>query len=127
MFEKASRFKLRFKVGAGNVSTEDLWVLSLEDLDKLAISLNKEIKESTEESFIKAKTSASQTLTLKFEIVKHIIDVKLTEAAAREKAKEIKQKREQLLDLIDQKERSEQQNKSVDQLKLELAELEKAQ
>ena len=127
MFEKASRLKLTYKVGNGVIKTEDLWDLSLQDLDRVAISLNKEIKESTEESFIKPKTSASVTLTLKFDIVKHIIDVKQTEAAAKEKAKEIKQKKDQLLELIDQKERSEQQNKSVEQLKLELAELEKGQ
>src|SRR6478735_11977577 len=86
MFERATREKFRFKLSNGIVSVEDLWDLKLDDprLDQLAISLNKEIKVLTEESFIKTKTKKDETLNLKFELVKYIINTKLKEKEERE-------------------------------------------
>ena len=76
MFEKASRMKLRYQTNRGVISVEDLWDLSLESLDAIAISLNKKLKESQTESFIKTKTKDTTELELKFNIVKHNIDIK---------------------------------------------------
>lgn len=123
MFEKGIRQKLRFKLANGIISIEDLYDLKLEDLDRLAISLNKEIKESSGESFIKAKTSTNETLELKFEIVKHVIDVKLLEKENKAKALEKQQKREQIEELIGRKELSALESKSLEELRKELAEL----
>lgn len=44
MFEKASRIKLRYSTNRGVLSVEDLWDLSLEQLDPIAINLNKSLK-----------------------------------------------------------------------------------
>ena len=88
MFEKASKQKLRYKVTSGTISTEDLWDLDLDSLDLLAKTLNKAIKDSEEESFIKSKSTANTTLELKFEIVKHVIEVKLQLEDERKSAKE---------------------------------------
>lgn len=77
IFEKASRIKLVIKASNGVLKVEDLWDLSLEALDAIAKSLNKQIKDGTEESYIKAKTETNTLLQLRFDIVKHIIDVKL--------------------------------------------------
>lgn len=122
-FEKASRLQLRYSVGKGQSNTEDLWTLSLEDLNTLAKSLNKEIKEATEESFIKTKTKASTTLELKFEIVKHVIEVKLAERQKRLLAAEKAQKRAQLEELISRRELTELESKSVEELRAELVSL----
>ena len=124
MFEKASRLKLRFRMRNGMISVEDLWDLKLEDLDKLAIGLNKELKESAEESFISKKKTGSTVTELKFEIVKHVIDTKLAEDEKRTRRAEIKAKRDQLMSLIQQKELSELESKSVEDLKKELEALE---
>lgn len=83
MFEKASRIKLRYSTNRGVLSVEDLWDLSLEQLDPIAINLNKRLKESQTESFIKTRTKDTTELELKFNIVKHIIDVKLQEQEER--------------------------------------------
>lgn len=83
MFEKASRVKLRYSTNRGVLSVEDLWDLSLEQLDPIAINLNKRLKESQTESFIKTRTKDATELELKFNIVKHIIDVKLQEQEER--------------------------------------------
>ena len=126
IFEKASRAKLRFAVFQGIMNTEDLWGLKLEDLDKIAVALRKQVKESEEESFIKTTNSKSLVVVeteLKFEIVKHIIGVKLEEKEARALAAEKKAKRAQLIELIGKKELTKLESKSIEDLKKELAEL----
>lgn len=80
MFEKASRMKLRFNTQRGVLSVEDLWDLPLIQLDNIAIALNKKLQESKTESFIKTRTKDTTELELKFNIAKHIIDVKLQDA-----------------------------------------------
>jgi len=120
IFELASRKQFRYSLNKGTINTEDLWELSLETLDKLAKSLNKELKESEEESFIKTRTVANKTLEAKFEVVKHVINVKLAEAEEKaEKAKK-QAKKEQLLELINRKELQSLENKSIEELTAEL-------
>jgi hypothetical protein len=119
MFEQASRLKLRFKVTNGVLATEDLWDLSLDSLDLLAKSLNKQVKDASEESFIKTKTKASKELELKFEIVKYIINVKLAEKEAKAIAIEKAQKKEQIRELIAKKELSSMESKSLEELQKE--------
>lgn len=123
MFEQASRVKLRFKLSNGVVSTEDLWDLSLESLDSLARQLNKTIKDEEEISFIKEKSSANKLTELRFEIVKHIIAVKLAE---REKAQDaaIKSERKQaILNILANKEDEYLQSMSKEDLLKELESL----
>lgn len=124
MFEKASILRLRYKVNNGTVSTEDLWDLSLENLNTLAKSLNKQIKDAGEENFIEVKSKANTALDLSFEIVKHIISVKLAEQEKKKAAAEKRQKRAQLLELISQKENEALSSKSLDELRKEFAAME---
>lgn len=94
IFEQASRERLRFNVGSRrNLATEDLWSLPLtgnngENLDQLAITLNAAKEESTPKSFVGEveNTQANKLASLKFDIVKHIIDVKLEELDATKNA-----------------------------------------
>jgi len=126
IFEKASKAKLRFAVTQGVLNTEDLWGLKLEDLDKMAVALRKQVKESEEESFIKTTSSKSvivEETELKFEIVKHIIGVKLAEKDARALAAEKRAKRAQLIELIGKKELTKLESRSIEDLKKELSEL----
>lgn len=120
MFVKASRLKLRFSTSKGLISVEDLWDLPLTALDTIAKNLNKEVKESAEESFIKMKTSASTLATLRFEIVKYIIEVKLNEAEAAQKRAENKERKAQILALIAEKQNKELSEKSIADLMKEL-------
>jgi hypothetical protein len=69
LFEKASKMKLRFSTTKGVLSTEDLWDLSLESLDRIAKNLYKQIKESEEISFISEKSSEDTLASIKLEIV----------------------------------------------------------
>lgn len=120
MFEKASRLKLRFKSQTGLITTEDLWNVSLEHLNTIAKGLNKEIKDSAEEDFIKVKSNADDILELKFEIVKHIIKVKMEEDEAKKTLKEKAEKRKKILALIEEKQSEQLSAKSIEELRKEL-------
>ena len=100
MFEQATRLKLRFAVGTRvNLTVENLWDLPLtnvkgEDLDHIAIELQEKLS-TNEKSFViqQSKTKETQVNQLKFDIVKHIIDVRLEEQKVanleRQRAQEI--------------------------------------
>lgn len=100
MFEQATRLKLRFAVGTRvNLTVENLWDLPLtnvkgEDLDHIAIELQEKLS-TNEKSFVvqQSKTKEAQLNQLKFDIVKHIIDVRLEEQKVanleRQRAQEI--------------------------------------
>ena len=123
-FEKATRLRLRFETSRGNLNVEDLWRLPLAELDKLAIALNKQLKESSDESFIKAKSKDNKLLELRFDIVKHIIETLLSEDEEKKKAADKRAKREQLLELIAKKKNQELEGKSLEELEAELTKLE---
>jgi N-acetylmuramic acid 6-phosphate (MurNAc-6-P) etherase len=89
-------------------------------LDLLAKSLNKELKESSEESYIKAKTTANKLVELKFEIVKHIIVVKLEEAEAKKTAADKRAQKQKIMQLIDEKKDAALSAKSLEELQAEL-------
>jgi hypothetical protein len=122
MFEKALKRHLKFSTDKGILTTEDLMDLPVESLDKIAIALNKEIKEGTNESFLKP-TRVSPDLSLKFEVVKYILEDKVKEAEI--KAKKAIRKAEilKIQALINQKKDEEFAQASIADLQGRLNEL----
>ena len=109
IFEQATRRAIRFESAKGDLSVEQLWDLPLQsrnqfDLDTVAKTVNRQLNAITEESFVSVRENpAKETLSLKLEIVKHIISVKLQEAEeARNRANKASEK-EKLLRLLDEK------------------------
>ena len=96
MFEVATRTKMRFQF-KGSLSVEDLWDLSVQDLDSVFKMLNSQLKQVKEESLLNAKTKEDEVLDTKIEIVKYIVAVKLEEDALRLQAKEKRMKKQKLL------------------------------
>ena len=132
-FEIATRKKFRFDTYKGQVTVEDLWDLPLTatngrpNLDDIAKELYKKMKDESEMSFVKPTSQVSKEFNIikaKFDIVKHIIDVKLAEAEAAKKAKEIKARNQRILGLIAQKEDEALASKSKEELLAMLAESE---
>lgn len=97
-----------------------MWDLPLIQLDNIAIALNKKLQESKTESFIKTRTKDTTELELKFNIAKHIIDVKLQEQEDRLLESEKKAKRQKILDLMAKKQDAELEGKSLEELAKEL-------
>ena len=127
MFEKAARLKLRFDSPKGQLTVEDLWDLPLTvgqlggaSLDNIAKALNRKIKETAEESFVikdaKSVNFLNTYTQLRFDIVKHIIDVRLAEndVAAAAHAKKIQ--KQKILGILAQKKDEQLQGASVEDL-----------
>lgn len=115
IFEVATRSKFRFSF-RGMISVEDLWDLSLENLDAIFKSLNSQVKESKEDSLLKVKSEANETLDTMIEIVKHIVSVKLAENEARAKIREKREQKQKILSILSEKQDEELHNKSVEEL-----------
>lgn len=109
MFEKAARLKLRFETSKGLVTVEDLWDLPLSsatgkaNLDDVARSLHNQLKNEEDISFVNPETKENMPMKLGFEIVKHIISVKLAEKVAREQAEANREKKQKIMAIIEQK------------------------
>ena len=103
IFEKATRAKLRFRTEKGNLSVEDMWDLNLQQLNRIAKRLNKEIKESSEEDFLEEKSAVDVEAKLQFDIVLYILETKKAETKARKEASTKKAEKEKLLSLLAEK------------------------
>lgn len=122
MFEYATRNKVRFPF-KGLISVEDLWDLSLTNLDSIYKTLNKQVKQSEEESLLNTKTTVDKELDVQIAIVKHIVAVKLAEQEAREKASAKKAQKQKIMAIIASKQDEALRNSSVEDLQKMLDEL----
>ncbi len=120
MFEKASRLKIRFETTRGALTVEDLWDLPLTNgglnLDRIAVALSREIKSQDTESFVVQETRKNEVLQLKFDIVKHVIDVKLAERAADKATADVKAKKDRILEIIAHKQDEALAGSSLEEL-----------
>ena len=125
IFENATRQALRFNSPVGALSTEDLWTLPLTasaarpNLDDIARELNRRLKETEDESFV-STTRKDSKLQLRFDVVKHIIDVKLAEQDAAKTLAANATRKQQLLELIEKKQLGELENKSIEDLRKQI-------
>lgn len=123
MFLKASRERLRFTTDKGLLSVEDLWALSLQQLNKIAKALNKELKVSAEEDFL-GDTSVEDTITkLRFDIVLKIIEIKKEEAKVKREASSRKERKQKLLGILAEKEDDVLKGMTPEEIRKELADL----
>lgn len=122
IFEQAARLKLRFPF-RGSTSTEDLWDLSLRDLDSIYQMLKRQEKDRVGESLLVEQTAGDTTLALQIAIVTRIVEVKLAEHEASKNAAANKARKQQLLGIIQSKRDAELHDLPVDKLQELVAEL----
>jgi len=127
LFEKASKAKLRFNTTKGNLSTEDLWDLSLESLDALAISVDKQLETAGTKSFIGKRNTVNAVLELQLEILKHIIEVKLAEKEAKAVRADRNAKLAQLKELAASKSTEALKGLSLEEVNKMILELQEAE
>lgn len=122
MFEKASRLKLRFKSEKGELTVEDLWELPLTgtngrvNLDDIARGLHRQLKNDEDVSFVIKDKKSDAVIQLKFDVVKHIIEVRLAEDNARMIAQDNAAKKQQVLKIIAEREDEELKGMSKEEL-----------
>lgn len=122
IFETATKEKLRFPY-KGMISVEDLWDLSPSQLDAIYKALNAEKKTTEEDSLLGQRSKEEQTLLTKIEIVKYIFAAKQADAEARKQKAVNDEKKRRIMELIASKEDAALGEKSVDELKKMLSEL----
>lgn len=128
MFKQASKMKLKFESNRGLLSVEDLWEMPLTskdnfDLDTVAKNVNRQIKESEEESFVSVKSNASTVQALRLDIVKAVIQDKLTAMEEGTLRVEKADKRKKILAAIADKQDASITDKSLEELQADLKEL----
>lgn len=129
IFEYASRNKLRFSSIRGELTLEHLWDAPLRsndgfNLDQIARTANKALKDATEESFVTTtRSSAQNRLEVMLEIVKHVISVKLSEEEASKRRKENKLEKEKLLAILEEKQTGKLSNLSEKEIQKRIAAL----
>lgn len=122
LFEIATRRKYRFATNKGSLSVEDLWDLSSTQLDATYRAMTKELREQGGESLMQ-KDNDNTVLADKIEIIKHIFLVKQEEIAARRAAEENRNKRQRIMEILEQKRDASLQNMSEEDLQKMLNDL----
>jgi hypothetical protein len=115
MFEKAVQLKLRFN-HKGLCTVEDLWDIPLESLDRIFKELNTKLKTQKEESLLETRSKEDEILDLKISIVKHIVEVRLSEQKAHKDLAAKLAKKQKLLGIIAEKQDDALRDLSVDDL-----------
>lgn len=129
MFEKATRLHIRYETNRGTITVEDLWDVPLTsrsgfDLDSIARSAHRDLKNSEEEvSFVVKSSKKNETAQLAFDVVKHVIEVKLAELDAATQAAAKKERKQNILAAIENKKNEALSQASVDELEAMLQEV----
>ena len=122
LFELATRKKFRFPF-KGMISVEDLWDLSVKNLDTVFKALNAEAKQANEESLLAVKSDEDTILEVKIAIVKHIVNVKQAEEVEKKNAAIKREQKHRIQELIANKQDEALQGKSIEELQAMLSAL----
>jgi hypothetical protein len=130
IFERAARSKLRFPSLIGDLTAEQLFDLPLiskgnrASLDDTARSVNRELKDLAEGSFVEVKPDPRKTeLELRLEILKHVIEAKLAEKAAAEARAANMERKRKLLDALVAKDDQALAGMTREEIQAEIAKL----
>ena len=120
IFEQGTRAKLRFTTPNGMLGIEDLWDLPLTsrraNLDDIARYLDAELKSSASVSFVKEGSETNAATKLAFDIVLHIINVKISEQKAASLAADNREKKQRIMAIIEQKQAEALSASSIEDL-----------
>lgn len=117
MYKEALQKKLRFKTNKGMISTEDLFDLSLQNLNTLAIMLDKKISEAPKKSFIEELPAEENDDELRFSIVKDVINIKLKARKDSIDKAQVNARNKRIAELIAKKEDEALESKSIEELR----------
>ncbi|UZV39820.1 hypothetical protein [Xanthomonas virus PB119] len=129
IFERASKEALRFATPVGELTTEQLWKLPLtstrgSNLNDIAVSVNRDLKAQGEESFVDSKPNPKVSLlTLKLDVLKHIIAVKQAENAAAASERARKEQIAKIEEALTSKQDDALKGMTAEQLEAKLKEL----
>lgn len=129
LFITAAKEKFRFDSKKGQLTVEDLFDLALQhssgtDLDNVAQSIAAELESVTQKSFVNIRPNPKKALLeKKLEVVKIIIQIKQDEADATRKRLAKNAERTKILNALEEAERHQLAQSSVEELEKRLAAL----
>lgn len=131
MYKKAIRAKLRFKSAVGNLTTEQLWELTMVQLKDVVKTCHNDLKKfNTEDdlAFLDEATSKKEDdlkamAELRFNVAKDVFEIRKQEAdnATADAAK--RREQQKILELIAKKQDAALENLSIEELTKKLEEL----
>lgn len=116
MYKELIRQKTRFSTTRGVLTLEQLWELPIEELDKLALELEKQYNESSKKSFVVKKSTKDKTLKMKFDVVLDVLTTLVEERDAAQEKEENKKHNEKILALMAEKQEDALKTKSLKEL-----------
>lgn len=117
MYKEALQKKLRFKTNKGMITTEDLFDLSLQNLNTLAIMLDKKISEAPKKSFIEELPAEKNDDELRFSIVKDVINTKLKARKDNIDKVQADAQKKRILEILAKRNDEELEKKSTEELR----------
>lgn len=120
LFKIATKKAYRFNY-KGLITVEDLWDLSVEELDKIYKSLKKQQKNNTEESLLQTVSTEDKELQNKIDIIKTIVNDKLVARDKAQKAAAKKAQNQRILEIMADKQDAALKEKSIEELQAMLA------
>ena len=115
LFKVATKKKYRFSY-KGQVTVEDLWDLSVEELDKIYKNLKSLQKNTSEESLLQTATKEDKELNNKIEIIKTIVTDKLAAKDRAMKAASQRAQNQRILEIMADKQDAALKEKSIEEL-----------
>ena len=115
IFKNATKKKYRFNY-KGLCTIEDLWDLSVENLDAIYKSLKKQQKESDGESLLSTVSKEDKILAEKIEIVKAIVTDKLVAAEKARNAAKKRAENQRILEIMADKKDAALRDKTLEEL-----------
>ena len=116
IYKQANRLGLRFNTNRGLLATEQLFQLSLTDLDALAVSLDTERGKSGKKSFIRETSVGDEIAKLKFDVALDVLNTVMKEQKDARESLDNKRKNEKILALIAEKQDGALKEKTVEEL-----------
>lgn len=125
LIEKSVRSQYRFNVpGIGGVlTTEDLYTLSLEKLNGLAVSLKTQLDKAPTVDFLNDTNTVNDELQTKFDVSLYILKTKKSERDSRVAAKEVESQLREIDAALESKRKDSMLNASEEELMKRRAEL----
>lgn len=115
LFKVATKKRYRFNF-KGQITVEDLWNLSVEDLDKIYKNLKSQQKNASEESLLQTISKEDRELSNKIEIIKTIVMDKLAARERAMKATEKKAQKQRILEIMADKQNAALKEKTIEEL-----------
>ncbi len=117
MYKQLIKDRTRFVTAKGELSLEQLFTLSINELDTLAVSLQDAYdKSNNKKSFIERKTTKDKTLKIQLDVVLDILQDKLEEAEVAKVKAENKLRNAKIREMIANKQDAALESKSIKEL-----------